>query len=1129
MDKQALISPAIEQAQEGMPTPDGEQQIFEDKFSQMAYQVFNSQFPDLVESIVTFKLLDSDIERGSAVGSFILERNGSFIYVPIVLSDNQLKPLDIMYIKDKDIFLPLDESWVTELEKGGLEALGEGTELPKTVPTDVDIRNITSPPTSAGRYSYASVSPQNKLAADASIPLGQRLHKEAQMPGAMPGAMPPMPMPGQPGQGQQQEFDPNIWAVFVDNYQKIFNSTPGQALDSGAMDVEKLSKMYKGHMKTWEEGPQQMAMEDQQNQMMQSMMPQGPAVPPVGGEQKIAGKEKAYRTVGEALDQLIGTAGAGAAGGAAIGGFRASTDRDVQDVPSAMLRGAVGGAVGAPVGRVIGKAVGHSKMQIDPEIGGGFGAAIGGGLGGYQMARAKPGTLYEPSPEALQAWQAQNQGTPRYASDMSTMFKHVKDAEYNHKPILPDFLTKAPNEVKTAFVQVLQDNPALLKIAGDLYGQTALVDALRPIKKAEVIKKELLQIADNSFTPDDYLAFGEKKAEAYQGVLLRGYYFDDKRPGLKVAAVQTQNHRAFHDTRESGIYQLYKHDGTPTTALVVPLPCDLMDSDRPYFPYDDKKVIRVKTKVPGDTHDKEPESMGKHDLKHPDPDVERSHSLERLVITSDRKTFNTCENILGERVTEDMLKRTPLGRGLLSKGTPKSGYGLFVYKRGEHYIASKPCYLKDIRTSKGIIRGKIDSSGGMYGDNTFSIDYNAAGNRPRRPKGKNTVIIPASWKWVPLKDDDNSRLIANNFISSAKDIDHFITNRTSKNNAQKIAVHYAGENTFSVDGGESLNKTASLKKLAVDYKLHASAAEALLKIAKKEHTCEAWVMTPTQYKNVCDDIKIAEGNLPPETELGGPPAMQEAPPMPPEELPVEEEPPMQEEGSAVENGDPERQQILLEAVEPGLSTMEENEFGDLITAVLEESGEIPVEEAPPEEMPPIEEAPPEEMLPEAKEAQVNVMGSPEQQAVMQRLQSEAPEGHVVNPYIENDRVMGYSRGAPQSHEAHPNAAGQFFAMQKLRSLQQPGQDMSYNIRGPLAKQGSEQTVFYTPTGLVKTAQPPMPPAMQGGAPPPMPPAMQGGEMPPPLSQAQGAPPMPPEEMPPPEMPSATDQAFQETL
>ena len=59
-------------------------------------------------------------------------------------------------------------------------------------------------------------------------------------------------------------------------------------------------------------------------------------------------------------------------------------------------------------------------------------------------------------------------------------------------------------------------------------------------------------------------------------------------------------------------------------------------------------------------------------------------------------------------------------------------------------------------------------------------------------------------------------------------------------------------------------------------------------------------------------------------------------------------------------------------------------------------------------------------------------------------------------------------------------------------------------------------------GSVKLAQPPMPPAMEGGGAPPMPPEMAGG-----------APPMPPEAaappMPPPEMPSATDQAFQETM
>ncbi len=50
------LSPAID-AQQTQPTPDNEQRLFEDKFGQMAYQVFGSQHPDMVGSIVTFKIL----------------------------------------------------------------------------------------------------------------------------------------------------------------------------------------------------------------------------------------------------------------------------------------------------------------------------------------------------------------------------------------------------------------------------------------------------------------------------------------------------------------------------------------------------------------------------------------------------------------------------------------------------------------------------------------------------------------------------------------------------------------------------------------------------------------------------------------------------------------------------------------------------------------------------------------------------------------------------------------------------------------------------------------------------------------------------------------------------------------
>lgn len=148
------LSPKVDQMMQ-MPGADQEQQIFEQSFSDMAQSMLLNKLPDLAQDVATFKVIDSDIDNASAVGAFIVQRPQHTLYIPVVLVENQLKPLEIMYSQEHDAFLPLSPEWLSEIERGTLEDLGKATRTPETLYTDVDIRNLVVPPTT-GRYSYAS-------------------------------------------------------------------------------------------------------------------------------------------------------------------------------------------------------------------------------------------------------------------------------------------------------------------------------------------------------------------------------------------------------------------------------------------------------------------------------------------------------------------------------------------------------------------------------------------------------------------------------------------------------------------------------------------------------------------------------------------------------------------------------------------------------------------------------------------------------------------------------------------------------------------------------------------------------------------------------------------------------------
>lgn len=148
------LSPRTQAMAGGMPT-DQVKALFDQGFSQMAYSVLVSKFPNLAADIVTFKVIESDQDEGSGAGAFVVQQGSRSFYIPVVMVDSQIKPLDIVYDKASNVFLPLSKDWLSQLEKNAPSDLGQGVKPPKTMATDVDIRSTVVPPTT-GRYSYAA-------------------------------------------------------------------------------------------------------------------------------------------------------------------------------------------------------------------------------------------------------------------------------------------------------------------------------------------------------------------------------------------------------------------------------------------------------------------------------------------------------------------------------------------------------------------------------------------------------------------------------------------------------------------------------------------------------------------------------------------------------------------------------------------------------------------------------------------------------------------------------------------------------------------------------------------------------------------------------------------------------------
>ncbi len=138
------------------PSPDDEEALFTQGFTDLAYKALTKGAPTLRSSVITFRDLEKDVAKGEAVGAFIVRHGTEIVYIPVVLVDNAVKPLDVFYARTVDRFYPLTPQWLDRVDRETVNPMGRAMDAPKNVPTDVDLRSIVIPPT-LGRFSYAEV------------------------------------------------------------------------------------------------------------------------------------------------------------------------------------------------------------------------------------------------------------------------------------------------------------------------------------------------------------------------------------------------------------------------------------------------------------------------------------------------------------------------------------------------------------------------------------------------------------------------------------------------------------------------------------------------------------------------------------------------------------------------------------------------------------------------------------------------------------------------------------------------------------------------------------------------------------------------------------------------------------
>jgi len=85
----------------------------EQTLADMAYEMLQASHPDLFENMVGFQLIDADDSGSKALGMFALKLGRSYGYIPAFFLNGAMKPLEILYLKDKDQMVPLTKEWIS--------------------------------------------------------------------------------------------------------------------------------------------------------------------------------------------------------------------------------------------------------------------------------------------------------------------------------------------------------------------------------------------------------------------------------------------------------------------------------------------------------------------------------------------------------------------------------------------------------------------------------------------------------------------------------------------------------------------------------------------------------------------------------------------------------------------------------------------------------------------------------------------------------------------------------------------------------------------------------------------------------------------------------------------------------
>ena len=134
-------------------------QDVETGFAQLAFSFLEDKAPKLKNYLLGFEIIEKDETYTKMIGTFILQIGGNFLFIPVFYRNGRLKPLELLYLKNEEAFVPLNNEYINFLLKYPARRIGDLIDKQDLFFARPNLGTFIDYP-ATGRFVSASVKPK---------------------------------------------------------------------------------------------------------------------------------------------------------------------------------------------------------------------------------------------------------------------------------------------------------------------------------------------------------------------------------------------------------------------------------------------------------------------------------------------------------------------------------------------------------------------------------------------------------------------------------------------------------------------------------------------------------------------------------------------------------------------------------------------------------------------------------------------------------------------------------------------------------------------------------------------------------------------------------------------------------